>query len=90
MKGALGGAFFIFALGWLVWAVSPESPCERARRGATPVAAIGGLLRAGLEHWLGASDRTRLLLLSMEAEEATREFLAKQFYGSLDCARKVP
>ena len=87
MKGTIGGALFIFFLGWLVWAVAPESPCERARRGATPVAAATSVLRWGLANWLDSTERLQLLVWSLEAEEATRAFLTKQFYGGLDCKK---
>lgn len=88
MKSAIWSVFFVLAVVWLVWVVAPESPCERARRGATPVGAVGDVLRRGLEHWLSATERFELIIFSMEAEDATRRFLAKQFYGALDCSKK--
>ena len=88
MRGAIGGIFIVVALGWLVWVVSPESPCERARRGATPVGAIGDVVRKGLEHWQDSTDRLEMVVFTMQAEAWTRRFLAKQFYGSsLDCSK---
>ena len=87
MRGVIGGVFVVLTLGWLVWVVAPESPCERTRRGATPVGAVGDVVRKGLEHWQDASDRLELVIFSMQAEAATRRFLTKQFYGSLDCTK---
>ncbi len=82
MKGALGAAFVLCVLVWLVWTVSPQDQCDRVRRGAVPVGAVATVLRAGLEHWISPTERIRLLYWSLEAEKGAQDFIARQFYGA--------
>ena len=88
MKQHLIGAACVTVITWSLYVMATPNPCERVARGAAPTRLTFDFLRWASGNWLGMDSRLTLLRWSINADDATQRFLARQFYGAQNpCGR---
>lgn len=81
MKQLFGSFFAVLLFGWILYTIAPEEPCERVDRGALPVRVIFDGVRWAGKNYLSTDARIDLLSWSLTADEYTKQFISRLFYG---------
>lgn len=86
MKQMFGSFLGVLFIGWILYTVAPEEPCERVSRGALPVRVVFDFVRWAGKNYLSTDSRLDLLSWSLDADASTQSFIARLFYGpALKC-----
>lgn len=82
MKSFLAGSVVAATVAWVIYSMAGPTDCEKVNRGAAPVRAVFDVTRWATQNWFSTQDRLKLLLWSIQADDATKGFIAHQFYGA--------
>ena len=88
MKQHLIGAACVTAIAWSLYVMATPDACERIARGAAPTRITFDAVRWAGGSWLSMDSRLTLLRWSINADQATQHFLARQFYGPQNACNK--